>query len=210
MSARSRWNSIAESVKYLFTEYFCELVYPGYDFALRWKHEPGVGQWVLRRSNAKGAVPAIAFITALGGTVIGGISLGWMSYGDGVFRAFAGMMLALCPFALIRLGASTCLIVHCDGRTTRTDCIYAARVRLAECHPQQTAVLRGTLRHHRHGAKLFEERTGLWLSLLGGGVIVLVSGSEHDVDAYASLLPAPLQERVQEAKGLLYVGTVLL
>ncbi len=206
MSTRSRVHSIVAAFKDLFGAHFCEPVYSGYNFALQWKHEPAVDRWILRRSNAVGAVPAMVGIAAFGGTVVGGVMLGWMSPGDAVFCWFAGLILALSLLLIIRLGSSFRLVAHGDGRIVRIDHVYAAQIRVEKCHQDAVALQRGVVEHHRRGGiKLYEERAGLWLSFPAGPV-VLVSGSESDVDVYISTLPSPLRSRVQESKDPLIVG----
>jgi hypothetical protein len=195
--------------KYFCAKYFCGPVYPGLDFALRWTHVPAIDQWVLRRSHAVGAVPAMALIVGLGGTMLGGIMLGWLSYRDAVFGAFLGMILLLCPFMIIRLGASLRLVVHPDGRTVRIDAVYAAHIRVEDVPREAVHVCRGTVIHPRYGIKTHEARAGLWLRFSAGPVI-LVSGSESDVDRYISTMPLPIRNLVQDSSNPLYVGFSML
>ncbi len=206
MPLSHRLNSVIDAFKDLFGACFCMPVHSSYNFALQWKYEPAADRWILRRSNAIGAVPAIIGVAAFGGTVVGAIMLGWMSHNGAVFRWFVGSILILCLVMIIRLGASFRLVAHGDGGVVRIDCVYAAQIRVEECDSGAATLHRGVVKHPRRGGiKPYEARAGLWISF-PAGPIVLVSGSEPDVDTYISTLPSPLRSKVQDSKDPLFVG----
>lgn len=203
MSVRSFWNAAAENSKYLFAEYFCEPVYTEYDFALCWTSGPAADQWTLHQRHAIGAVAAMVVIAGLAGTIVGGILLGWLDHRDAVFWGFLGMILMISPFFIIRLGASMQLVVHADGRVARTDAVYDAPIRAEEIPCQAIDMCRGTVTLQKHNRRA-QERAGLWLNFTAGPV-VLVSGSESDVDSYIATMPVPLRHLVRESNYPLYV-----
>lgn len=174
-----------------------EPAYPALTFTLEWRHDAQASEWVLFRRNARGAGPAIVAICGLGGTVIGGLLLGWMQTDEGIFYLFTLLILICMPFAIFRLGSSTRLTLRGDAEIEWDSRLYGVCFSRSTMPVNNVRMRRGIVRFWHIGTPEVE---GVWMAGDWRGVpssVVLARGKREDVDAYMQRLPPALAARIE-------------
>ncbi len=182
-------------VRHMLNGFLFDPVYPGLVFTFEWRHDAIRDQWVLHRRNARGAMGSIVYMCGLGGTVIGGILLGWLKTNEPVSLGFLGAVLALFPFALYRLGSATRVTVGGDGATTYSVLLFGWRIRGSASSPVGVSVYRGIIQFF---SPLAPERDGVWIDIDRNGdpqSIVLACGTAEAVQSYVERMPPPFASR---------------
>lgn len=186
-------------LRFMFDSFLHEPVYPALMFALEWHHDAHADEWVLRRRNARGAVSSIGCICGLGGTVIGGLMLGWMKVDEAVFYGFGGMILVLVPFAIYRLGSSTRLILRGDAEIEWETRLFGVCLSSSTVPLNRAWVTRGMVRFFRPSTP---ELDGVWIGSDWRGIpssLVLARGKHDGVEAYIKRLPPALAASIQQS-----------
>lgn len=176
-----------------------EPAYPALTFTLEWRHDAQANEWVLFRRNARGAGPAIVAICGLGGTVIGGLLLGWMQTDEGVFYLFTLVILICIPFAIYRLGSSTRVTLRNDTVIEWDSRLYGICFSRSTVPVNKACMRRSIVRFWHIGTPEVE---GVWMAGDWRGVsssIVLARGKPDNVDAYIRRLPPALAVNIQQS-----------
>lgn len=176
-----------------------EPAYPALTFTLEWRHDTRTDEWVLFRRNARGAGPAVVAICGLGGTVIGGLLLGWMQTDEGIFYLFTLVILICMPFAILRLGSSTRLTLRNDAEIEWDSCLYGVCFSRSSVLIDEASMRRGIVRFWHIGTPEVE---GVWMAGDWRGVsssVVFARGKRQDLDAYVQRLPPVLAASIQQS-----------
>ena len=168
-------------------------------FALEWRHDAQRGEWVLLRSNARGATGAVVCMCGLGGTVIGGLLLGWLKLDEPVSRIFLGATIVLAMLAAYRLGSATRVTLAADGTIKHCSLLYGWRLRESTSGLEGAWVSRGMVQFY---SPLTPESDGVWIGCdfdTHIRSVILARGARDEVDAYVDRLPLVLAARIRTA-----------